>query len=464
MDDTPSVEAVPANIFRRSTALMSGSQRNDCGTINHKQIEVCSTYDADLVLRKIMEDRTSILSLRGKIAKNETELMEAKVWQLQAKKSLENHDQNIQRLISKAKSDIAGYNESSKQYIRGFMSAFESGDIEKLPRHPFLPNLYELEDAISKRKVALIEKIQADNRVQKHEHIKSQNRITKSALKKNEETFLRAISLAKQQFSASCGSWLNEVNRLLSDISPQSNYENDMSGSPVNNVDASMNFNEQNGSRMPQQQNLCEKRRAESESESCFLHQKCVGVAQRSEPQTKKPHTEKNNSNPSNIDDANTSSDALQNSKDVALPANSLQNNAPQDEKHLSPENAKPLQMISSSSSKPRFISHAQMAKLIESNNIEVIEFNRGRCQERNAPVNMNPSEATSMASSSAPYFNDNSTLPPVIKHISDRESYENHEKSLIHSKSSSCQSNNCNQADEASVAEVLTRLGSEAQ
>lgn len=143
MEDTPAVEAVSADIFRRSTALMSGSQRNDCGTIDHKQIEVCSTYDADLVLRKIMEDRTSILSLRGKIAKNETELMEAKVWQLQAKKSLENHDQNVQRLISKAKSDIAGYNESSKQYIRGFMSAFESGDIEKLPRHPFLPNLYE---------------------------------------------------------------------------------------------------------------------------------------------------------------------------------------------------------------------------------------------------------------------------------------------------------------------------------
>ncbi len=143
MEDTPALEAFPVNIDRRSAALMSESQRNECGTINPKQIEVRSTYDADLVLRKIMEDRTSILTLRGKIAKNETELMEAKVWQLQAKKSLENHDQNIQRLISKAKSDIAGYNEASKQYIRGFMSAFESGDIEKLPRHPFLPNLHE---------------------------------------------------------------------------------------------------------------------------------------------------------------------------------------------------------------------------------------------------------------------------------------------------------------------------------
>lgn len=145
----------------------------DIESLNHQHIDVCSTYDADLVLRKIMEDRASILTLRGKVAKNEAELMTAKVWQLQASKSLDRQDEDVQKQISKAKNAVAEYNESSKHYIRGFMSAFESGDVEKLPRHPFLPNPHELEDAISKRKVALIEKIQADNRVQKLEHIKS---------------------------------------------------------------------------------------------------------------------------------------------------------------------------------------------------------------------------------------------------------------------------------------------------
>jgi hypothetical protein len=42
------------------------------------QIDIESTFDADIVLRKIIEDRASILSLQGRAAANETELMKAR--------------------------------------------------------------------------------------------------------------------------------------------------------------------------------------------------------------------------------------------------------------------------------------------------------------------------------------------------------------------------------------------------
>lgn len=42
------------------------------------QIDIESTFDADIVLRKIIEDRASILALQGRAAANETELMKAR--------------------------------------------------------------------------------------------------------------------------------------------------------------------------------------------------------------------------------------------------------------------------------------------------------------------------------------------------------------------------------------------------
>jgi len=42
------------------------------------QISIESTYDADLVLRKVIEDRSSILALKRRAAENGVELMKAK--------------------------------------------------------------------------------------------------------------------------------------------------------------------------------------------------------------------------------------------------------------------------------------------------------------------------------------------------------------------------------------------------
>jgi hypothetical protein len=39
------------------------------------------------------------------------------------------------------------------------MIAFEHGDMDKLPRHPFAPSLSELEQAVDRRKATLIEKV-----------------------------------------------------------------------------------------------------------------------------------------------------------------------------------------------------------------------------------------------------------------------------------------------------------------
>lgn len=42
------------------------------------QISIASTFDADIVLRKVIEDRSSILALKRRAASNEVDLMIAK--------------------------------------------------------------------------------------------------------------------------------------------------------------------------------------------------------------------------------------------------------------------------------------------------------------------------------------------------------------------------------------------------
>ena len=112
-----------------------------------------------LVLRRVIEDRAAILALTTRVAENEAELMKAKTRQLRITKILDRQDNDIARLSTKAKRELKDYNEQSKQYIRSFMIAFEHGDMDKLPRHPFAPSLSELEQAVDKRKATLIEKV-----------------------------------------------------------------------------------------------------------------------------------------------------------------------------------------------------------------------------------------------------------------------------------------------------------------
>jgi len=144
--------------------------------------------------------------------------MKAKTRQLHITKMLNRQDQEIAKLTTKAKIELAEYNEKCKQYIRSFVFAFEKGDMDKLPQHPFVPPLEELERAIDRRKATFIEKVQADDRVKKLEFINSQERVTMEVLKKNEEAFLRAIEIAKEKFSDRCGTWRNRVNKLLSNM------------------------------------------------------------------------------------------------------------------------------------------------------------------------------------------------------------------------------------------------------
>ena len=75
----------------------------------------------------------------------------------------------------------------SKQYVLAFMYSFEKGDIDKLPHHPFVPSLEELEIEIDRRKAMLIEKVQADDRVKKLEFVNSREKVTEEVIKKNEE-------------------------------------------------------------------------------------------------------------------------------------------------------------------------------------------------------------------------------------------------------------------------------------
>ena len=111
--------------------------------------------------------------------------MKAKTRQLHITKILDRQDQEIAKLTTKATCELAAYNEKCKQYIRSFMFAFEKGDMDKLPRHPFVPPLEVLERTINRRKATLIEKVQADDRVKKLQFINSQERITMKVLVSN---------------------------------------------------------------------------------------------------------------------------------------------------------------------------------------------------------------------------------------------------------------------------------------
>mmetsp|Transcript_4531 Transcript_4531/g.10045 ORF Transcript_4531/g.10045 Transcript_4531/m.10045 type:complete len:423 (+) Transcript_4531:274-1542(+) len=182
------------------------------------QIEINSTIDADIVLRRIIEDRAAIIALKSRAATNEAELMKVKTRQLNITKFLECQDQEIGKLSTKATHELDQYNENCKDYIRSFMLAFERGDMDKLPQHPFQPSLEALDEAINRRKATLIEKVQVDDRVKKLEFINSQERVTMEVMKKNEEAFLRAIAISKQKFSDCCVSWRNRVGKLLYDM------------------------------------------------------------------------------------------------------------------------------------------------------------------------------------------------------------------------------------------------------
>lgn len=183
---------------------------------HHHQIQVNSTIDADIVLRRVIEDRAAILALKRRSTENEVMLMKAKSRQLHISKILERQDQDIARFTAKAKRELTEYNGRSNQYIHSFVLAFDNGDMDGLQHHPFVPPLEELEQSISRRKATLIEKVQSDDRVKKLEFTSTQERVTRKVLKKNEEAFLRAIEMSKQKFSDSCETWIGNVNELLS--------------------------------------------------------------------------------------------------------------------------------------------------------------------------------------------------------------------------------------------------------
>jgi hypothetical protein len=210
----------------------------DGGGEQQTSIQVNSTIDADIVLRRIIEDRAAIIALKSREATNEAELLKARTRQLQIMKTLDRQDRGIAELIQKAKIEVSEYNEASKQYIRSFMVAFEDGDMDKLPSHPFVPPLEKLEEAIDRRKATLIEKVQADDRTKRLEVIRSQDRVTMEVMRKNEEAFMRAIELSKSQFSKACGTWLNHVNRLLSTAPRHLSTPEDINGSNTMDVES----------------------------------------------------------------------------------------------------------------------------------------------------------------------------------------------------------------------------------
>eukprot|EP00581_Thalassiosira_minuscula_P002360 CAMPEP_0183748210 /NCGR_PEP_ID=MMETSP0737-20130205/67652_1 /TAXON_ID=385413 /ORGANISM="Thalassiosira miniscula, Strain CCMP1093" /LENGTH=428 /DNA_ID=CAMNT_0025983929 /DNA_START=137 /DNA_END=1423 /DNA_ORIENTATION=+ len=188
-----------------------------------RQIQVNSTIDADVVLRRIIEDRAAILALKSRAATNESELTKAKTRQLEMSKILDLQDKAIDKLTKKANYELVAYNESCKNYIKSFGLAFQNGDMDKLPQHPFGPSLEGLEQAMKWRKTTIIEKVQMDDRVKKLEFIDSQERVTMEVMKKNEEAFLRAIEISKQKFTVDCVSWHNRVRKLLSGMPDYAN-------------------------------------------------------------------------------------------------------------------------------------------------------------------------------------------------------------------------------------------------
>ena len=138
------------------------------------------------MLRRVIEDRATILALTTRSSENEAELMKAKTRQLNIIKNLDQQDEEISRLSSKAKAELVGYHEKSKEYIQSFIRAFQDGDLNRLPHHPFVPLLHELEQAINQHKATLIEKVQADDRLKRLEDQLSRERVPSSVVKKNE--------------------------------------------------------------------------------------------------------------------------------------------------------------------------------------------------------------------------------------------------------------------------------------
>ena len=130
------------------------------------------------MLRRVIEDRAAIIALTTRSSENEAELMKAKTRQLNITKIMDQQDEEIARLSSKAKAELIEYHEKSKEYIQSFVSAFEKGDIDQLPRHPFVPSLNELEQAINRRRATLIEKVQSDDRVKRLEFVNTQEKVT----------------------------------------------------------------------------------------------------------------------------------------------------------------------------------------------------------------------------------------------------------------------------------------------
>eukprot|EP00986_Skeletonema_menzelii_P001059 scaffold284_cov133-Skeletonema_menzelii.AAC.20 len=181
------------------------------------QISILSTYDADIVLRKVIEDRSNILALKRRAAESGADLEIAKARQLELKSELAQLDQEIEELFVKAKKDIQEFNTACKEYINAFSQAFYRGNIHKQPRHPSLPSTQQLEVAVSKRKATFIEKIQVDGRIRNLELAEQQNRVPEKVVKMNEQAFHQAVGIAKFQFSDSCGAWLNHVKDLLAD-------------------------------------------------------------------------------------------------------------------------------------------------------------------------------------------------------------------------------------------------------
>ncbi|KAL9191419.1 hypothetical protein ACHAXT_001125 [Thalassiosira profunda] len=154
----------------------------------------------------------------SRAAANLAELAKAKTRQNNISDELGRQDREIARLTSKAKLELAQYNQHSKSYIRTFALAFERGDLDILPHHPFAPSLEQLEEAINLRKAKLIEKVQADDRVKKLQAIDNQEKVTEKVLNMNREAFVRAVELAKQQYNESAQAWLDRANALLATV------------------------------------------------------------------------------------------------------------------------------------------------------------------------------------------------------------------------------------------------------
>jgi len=138
------------------------------------------------VLRRVIEDRAAIIALTTRSSENEAELMKAKTRQLNIIKNLDQLDEEIARLTTKAKAELVEYHEKSKEYIQSFIQAFQDGDLNMMPQHPFVPLLHQLEQSINQRKATLIEKVQADDRVKRLEDQLSRERVPSSVVKKNE--------------------------------------------------------------------------------------------------------------------------------------------------------------------------------------------------------------------------------------------------------------------------------------